>query len=61
MCKLIYTYKYHSLGGGLHLLTNANAVPTHHHFAATGPVATNTSLTSAMFAHNLEGKHKHNL
>jgi hypothetical protein len=48
---------YHSLGGGLHLLTNATAVPTHHHFMTTAPVATGTSLTTATFAHTVEGKH----
>lgn len=48
---------YHSLGGGLHLLTNATAVPTHHHFVATAPVATNPQLTTATFAHTVEGKH----
>jgi hypothetical protein len=53
----IYMYIYHSLGGGLHLLTNANAVPTHHHFMATTQVATGAPLTTAHFAHTVEGKH----
>jgi hypothetical protein len=41
----------------LHLLTNATAVPTHHHFMTTAPVSTGTSLTTATFAHTVEGKH----
>ncbi len=50
-------YIYHSLGGGLHLLTSATAVPTHHHYVATTPVATGGQLTTATFAHTVEGKH----
>ncbi|CAF0820081.1 unnamed protein product [Rotaria sordida] len=42
-------------GGGLHLLTNATAVPTHHHFMTTTPGATGASLTTATFARTVEG------
>ncbi|CAF4599067.1 unnamed protein product [Rotaria sp. Silwood1] len=42
-------------GGGLHLLTNATAVPTHHHFVTTAPVATGAPLTTATFARTVEG------
>ncbi|CAF3826148.1 unnamed protein product, partial [Adineta steineri] len=42
-------------GGGLHLLTNANSVPTHHHLVGTTSVTTGVPLTTATFAHTVEG------
>ncbi|CAF1958022.1 unnamed protein product [Rotaria magnacalcarata] len=42
-------------GGGLHLLTSATVVPTHHHFMSTTSIAAGAPLTTATFAHTVDG------